>query len=90
MTSESDIKNEVRKELVRFLIAITKEDPIGAIVRCHLYVESLLLQIIEQGLSDPGAIELTRVSFPTKRKLTRASHSRKSADHLILTTSRAY
>jgi hypothetical protein len=53
MTSESGIKNEVRKELVRFPIAITKEDPIGAIVRSHLYVESLLLQIIEQGLSDP-------------------------------------
>src|ERR1700676_1817672 len=46
--------------------ALSKEDPLGVVIRGHLFVESQLIQLLEEALPDPGAIDLSRLNFPTK------------------------
>jgi hypothetical protein len=67
---EEELDSEVTAEISRIAAVVASEDPISAIVRGHLYVESLLLQTIAEGLPDPGAIDLARMNFPTKLALT--------------------
>jgi hypothetical protein len=49
-----------------WLKAIYAEDPLGAVVRGHLYVESLVLSLIEEALPNPKAVDLVRLNFPLK------------------------
>lgn len=52
-----------------FARQLLRADLLGAVIRGHAYVESNLIQLIESALPDPGALDLTRVNFPTKREL---------------------
>ncbi len=61
--------NDFRKEIDFMIEALTKEDPLGVLIRGHLYVESRLMQVISFSLRDPGAIDLTRLQFPIKLDL---------------------
>jgi hypothetical protein len=57
------------KEIDLIFSALKNEDPLGVVIRGHLYVESQLIQLLEEALPDPGAIDLTRLNFPTKLDL---------------------
>ncbi len=52
-----------------FLKYLNSDDSMGFIVRGHLYIESALMQLIEEAPPDPGAIDLTRFNFPLKLDL---------------------
>jgi hypothetical protein len=56
-------------EDARWLDDIFADDPLGAVVRGHLYVESLLITLIEEALLNPEAIDLARLNFPLKMDL---------------------
>jgi hypothetical protein len=53
----------------QILKAMKGGDPLGALVRGHLFVESKLIELIEDTLHNPNAIDLSRINFPTKLNL---------------------
>jgi hypothetical protein len=69
----TNLNDEFEKEINKTADWVTKslyaEDPLGVVIRGHLYVESRLIQLIEQALPEPGAIDLTRLNFSTKMDL---------------------
>jgi len=71
--TDPDLTSEIRKEVDKTVGWVTEslstEDPLGVVIRGHLYVESRLIQLIEEALVDPGAIDLTRLNFPVKLDL---------------------
>jgi hypothetical protein len=68
-TDKDTIDKEVDENINRILKNLLNEDPLGAVIRGHLYVESKLIQLIEEALPDPGAIDLARLQFPIKLDL---------------------
>jgi hypothetical protein len=68
-TLAETIEVHLEREITRLLTVIAHDDPLGVVVRGHLYLESLLLQTIQEKLADPGAIDLTRMNFVTKLDL---------------------
>ena len=58
--------------VTKFLTDVQGEDPLAVIIRGHLYVESVLTQLIEEFLAEPSAIEVERLSFKTKVELALA------------------
>jgi hypothetical protein len=69
MTEEEEIEERTEKVIQGIRKALGKEDPLGMVIRGHLFVESQLIQLLENALPDPGAIDLTRLNFPTKLDL---------------------
>ena len=65
--------NEETKRIVRWL---TQEDPLGIIIRGHLYIESNLIQLSESALPVSGAIDLAKLNFPNKLDLAMALNVR--------------
>jgi hypothetical protein len=61
--------DELQKEINRLVASIAKEDPLGAVIRGHLFVESKIMQLLSLSLHDSGAIDLSRVAFLTKLDL---------------------
>jgi hypothetical protein len=60
---------ELEEHTQRVLKNLLAEDTLGVVIRGHLYVESRLMELIESALPDPGAIDLTRLSFLIKLDL---------------------
>ena len=52
-----------------FLAVLLSEDDLGAIVRTHLFIDSRLNQLIEEGLVAPKQIKLDGLRFPLKVSL---------------------
>jgi hypothetical protein len=46
--------------------ALQASDPLGQVVRVHLYIEAALVALIETALAYPGDIDLGQASFPFK------------------------
>lgn len=49
-----------------FLKYVRGDDPLGFVVRTHLYIEAALIQLIESALENPSEIDLDRLRFPSK------------------------
>ena len=69
---QKDLDVETKKESKIISESLRVEDHLGVIIRGHLYVESKIIELIENALPDPGAIDLTRLNFPTKLELASA------------------
>lgn len=57
---------ESAKTGAKFLDDIAGGDTLAIVVRAHLYMENWLNQLIEERLSEPGAVEIERQSFRFK------------------------
>ncbi len=57
---------ESAKTGAKFLDDIAGGDNLAIVIRAHLYMESWLNQLIEERLSEPGAVEIERQSFRFK------------------------
>ena len=60
---------ELEKEIDRFVKSLQNEDPLGVVIRGHLFIESKFIRLIEEALPDAGAIDLGRLNFPLKLDL---------------------
>lgn len=48
---------------------LSAEDPLGLVIRAHIYVESALIRLIETALIKRDALDVTRWRFPLKVRL---------------------
>jgi hypothetical protein len=57
-------KKEIDHMVDELIDSLMREDPIGIVVRGHVYIESMLIRLIEAKLPDPKAIDFARLTFP--------------------------
>ncbi|HEV2173007.1 MAG TPA: hypothetical protein VGR71_05545 [Nitrospira sp.] len=60
------LSQEDAKIGARFLTDIFNSDNLAAVIRAHLYLENSLNLLIEEHLSEPGAVDIERQSFGFK------------------------
>lgn len=53
----------------KFLHNINSNDYLNVVLRSHLFIEAMIIEMIEDKLINPGALELNKISFPLKLQL---------------------
>jgi hypothetical protein len=73
---ENPLENQMGEKLEEFFSPlntlienISSDDPLGMVIRGHLYIEAELVALIEDHLPYPHKIDLTRLTFPVKLDL---------------------
>jgi hypothetical protein len=67
--SKEEGEKERHKRLERFFQHVLVDDPLSLVIRGHIYIESALIKLMEQGVPRPEAIDFARLNFPTKINL---------------------
>lgn len=56
-------------DIDKFLENINSKDYLNVVLRSHLFIESKLIELINNNLINPGALDLSKISFPIKLQL---------------------
>ncbi len=60
---------------------LNAKDPVALVIRAHLYIEALLIRLIEAALVRKDALNVTELQFPRKVKLAVALGKIEPKDH---------
>lgn len=63
---ETRFDDHLKQGLKQIMKTLKWGDPLSVLVKGHLFVESKLIELIEEELPNQGAIDLSRITFPTK------------------------
>jgi hypothetical protein len=80
-TTGSEMNKTVEHEKARFLTEMKSGDPVGVLIRGHLYLEAMLIQLIETRIPKARTLDL---NFPTKVNLAVAMSLMRDSDRPAL------